>query len=234
MRFAQIDTLAVKQHSFLHAWPAGPKLAAGLVLLFGIVAAKDLMQVALFLGLLLGALVLARLPLWLLSWVLYPAFFSLPFALSQLPASPAQATVVVGKAAAAALLLIMLLASTPFPLLFGMIGRLLPRLVVDALFFSYRLFFISLRSLENLLLSLRQRGAFAEGNGAWSCWSTLQAIGYLTINTIAASQRLEQNYRLRGYETGIYVGAIDFRWRGVDSLLLALLVVAVGGVLWFG
>jgi len=234
MRLAQMDFLAVNQHSFLHAWPVAPKLIAGLILLIGIVAARSPLQVALLLGLLLVVLIGARLPLWLLTGALYPAFFSFPFALARLAFSPLQAMVVVGKAATAALLLIMLLATTPFPQLFAFIGRLLPRLVVDGLFFTYRLFFLSLLTLESLLSSLRHRGAFARGNRVWSGLATLQAVGYLVIDTIATSQRLEQNYRLRGYDTGIYTSTHDYVWRVNDGMLLALLLAVVGGVLWLG
>ncbi|NLW16549.1 MAG: hypothetical protein GX033_02690 [Firmicutes bacterium] len=234
MRLAQLDSLAVKRHSFLHSWPTGPKLVATMILLAGIVAASSLRQGALLLGFLLLILFSARLPLWLFSFILYPAFFSLPFALAQLPTSPGQAIMILCKAASAALLLIILVASTPFPQLFATMARVLPRLVIDVLFFSYRLFFISLRALENLLSSLRQRGTFDRRNWGWSSWVTLQALGHLMINMIATSQRLEQNYRLRGYQAGVYYGAMDYRWRVADGLLLALLLAGVGGVLWFG
>ncbi len=233
-RLARIDHLAVSQCSFLHALPAKPKLIATLILLAGIVATNNLRQGMMLSCLLLGLLFFSRLPLWLFGIAFYPAFFSLPFALVKLSVSPAAATAVICKAVSAALLLTLLLASTPFPQLFGAGAKLLPNLVTDALFFSYRLFFIILESLERLLLSLRQRGAFARSNFAWSNWVTLHALGYLMVNTLAVSQRLDQNYRLRGYQTSVYLGATSAAWRVADLALVAALLVVVGGVLRFG
>lgn len=233
-KLAQIDHLAVSQRSFLHAWPTKPKLIATLILLAGIVIANNLRQGILLFCLLLGILFLARLPLWLFGIVFYPAFFSLPFALAKLPVSPAAATAVICKAVSAALLLTLLLASTPFPQLFGAMAKVLPRLVTDSLFFSYRLFFIILGSLERLLLSLRQRGAFARSNFGWSNWVTLHALGYLMVNTLAVSQRLDQNYRLRGYQASVYLGTSSTNWRVIDLALMATLLAVVGGVLWLG
>lgn len=231
-KLAQIDYLAISQHSFLHSWPVVPKLVAALILIIGIVAASTLQQGALFFALLVGVLLVARLPLWLFYLVLYPTFFSLPFALVHLPEEPAVAIAVVCKAVSAALSLLIVVASTPFPTLFGAMDRVLPRLVTDALFFSYRLFFIILGSLERLWLSLRQRGAFAASNRVWSCKITLHAIGYLMVNTLAVSQRLDQNYRLRGYQAGVYLNPGNGYWRVADVALVVALFVGVGGVLW--
>lgn len=232
-RLAQLDYLAISQRSFLHDWPVMPKLVATFILIIGVVAASTLQQGALFFTLLVGVLFLARLPLWLFYLVMYPLIFSLPFALVHLPAAPAAALVVVCKAVSAALLLLIVVASTPFPTLFGAMDRMLPRLVTDTLFFSYRLFFIVLGSLERLWLSLRQKGAFAASNRIWSLRITLHAIGYLLVNTLTVSQRLDQNYRLRGYQAGTYLSAAGSGWRVADIALVAALFIAVGGVLWF-
>lgn len=234
LRLAQIDYLAVSQRSFLHDWPIMPKLSGGLILLVGVVAANNLRQGTILLSLLAGLILLARLPYWLFSLALYPAFFSLPFALAKWPVGLAAATIVICKAVSAALLLALLIASTPFPQLFGAMAKALPSLVTDALFFAYRLFFITVESVERLLRSLRQKGAFAGGNFGWSCRVTLHAFGYLMVNTLAVSQRLDQNYRLRGYQAGIYLNTANTDWRTIDVALVAALFALVGGVLWLG
>ncbi|NLY53134.1 MAG: hypothetical protein GX060_00640 [Firmicutes bacterium] len=232
-KLAGIDQLATSHPSFLQKWSSRGKVVGTAVLLLGIVAATNWRQIVVFLNLLVAIVLTAKLPVWLFSLALYPAIFSLPFALSKLSVSVAEAATVVGKATTAALLLALLVASTPYPQIFGALSRVLPPVLTDALFLAYRLFFLVVGSLERLLLSLRQRGAFGKGNFCWSFRVTLHAIGYLIANTLRLSQRLEQNYRLRGYGVRIYWGAEPYVWRMLDLAMLLVLICLVGGVLCF-
>lgn len=234
LKLAQVDYIAVSQRSFLHMWPTMPKLSGSMIFLVGIIAASNLRQGAVLLCLLIGLLLSARLPVWLFRLALYPAFFSIPFALAQLSTSCAAAIAVLCKAVSAALLLALLVATTPYPQLFGVMARALPPLITDALFFAYRLFFITLGSIQRLLLSLRQRGAFGRRNFVWSCRAALHALGYLMVNTLSISQRLDQNYRLRGYGAKGCLTTEKVAWRAIDGVVLVTLAVLVGGVLWLG
>lgn len=233
-KLAQIDYLAVSQDSRLHAWSVLPKTIAFAAVLFGIVFSQRPRQVFLLLSILLLTLASSKLPLWLCRWALYPAFFSLPFALAKFSASPLITLLMVTKAMLAALLLLTLAASTPFPQLLSVLALFLPPLLVDTVWFTYRLFFILLGKALQMLSALRRRGAFARGNFCWSCRMVFNAWGWLLLLMLQVSQQLMQSYRLRGYDHSL-PAQVECPPAGRRDWLGAMLSIAlVGGVLLLG
>ncbi len=201
MKLAYIDLLATSGQGRLHSISTTIKISAGVVLLVGIIISQSLLSIGIFGLFLLLLLFWASLPFArLLSMATYPTFFSLPFALAQLQTSPALAVVVPLRAASSALVLLILISTTPYPLLLAVISRVLPAFLVDAIFLTYRMFFLLVGTLDRLLLSMRLRGALSWRNCWFSIRATVSVLGLMFVQTISMGERLHQAYTLRGYK----------------------------------
>lgn len=235
MKLAYIDQIAVNGDGLLHQLQAPTKALGSVILLTGVIAAREFWRLALLLSLLLGLLFASRLPRRLLLFTIYPAVFSLPFALAQLQVSPLAAPLLVLRSSAAALTLLLVIASTPYPALLNTLTRYLPSILSDAIFLTYRVFFIMLESAEQLLIQMRLRGAFTWRSAGWSCVAACRAIGLLAVQTIATSERLYQNYRLRGYDGQMaLVGSSASEIPLTEWGWLLLLAGGMIGVVWLG
>jgi len=80
----------------------------------------------------------------------------------------------------AALAMVLLIGTTSYPQLFAVLGRVLPRVVADALLMTYRTFFMLLEAMDHLITALRLRGGLLRGKadaddpqpvgGVWGCY----------------------------------------------------------------
>lgn len=235
MKLAQMDQLAVTGTGSLHRLSVTTKLCGSLLILVGLVLAWSPVQLVILLGLLVLLLWISGLPARLLLPLTgYPAFFSLPFALAQMGQAGWSAVLIPGKAVAAAMLLLLVLASTPYPRLLAATSRVLPPLISDAILLTYRLFFVMLGSLEQLLTSMRLRGAFSWRNLPWSMGVTLRALGLMFMQTIAAGERLYQALEMRGYQGKLLPDEQQQPINLTEGALLCLLALTIGGVLTVG
>lgn len=236
MKLAQMDQLAVSGCGSLHRLAVATKLLGSLMILGGIILAWSPLQLAALLVLLTILLLLSGLPSRvLLPLACYPAVFSLPFAFSRLAQSWSQAILIPGKAVAAALVLLLVVASTPYPKLISVVSRVLPPLISDVILLTYRLFFVMLGSVEQLLTSMRLRGAFTWRNLPWSIGASLRALGLIFLQTIAAGERLYQALELRGYQGKLIQD--DEAELGVnlqEGVVLCVLALAILGVMTVG
>lgn len=236
MKLAQMDQLAISGSGSLHRLPVATKLLGSLMILGGIILAWGPLQLGALLALLTILLLSSGLPgRVLLPLACYPAVFSLPFALVRVGQSWSQAVLIPGKAVAAALVLLLVIASTPYPRLLGAVSRVLPPLISDVILLTYRLFFIMLGSVEQLLTSMRLRGAFTWHNLPWSIGASFRALGLMFLETIAAGERMYQTLELRGYQGKLIQG--DDEQLGVnlpEGAGLCLLALAILGVLTVG
>jgi cobalt/nickel transport system permease protein len=142
----------------------------------------------------------------------------------------ALAGLVMIRAYASALAVVAVLATTPFWELFGILGRLLPDLVADAVLMAYRAFFILLGRLNNLLVTLRLRrigGQFSLG----SLMGYGAVLGSLTLSAFDLTERQYRVMRLRGY-SGPLAGAAPLALGPPDVPLLLAVGLLVGLTVW--
>lgn len=232
MDLRYLDYLSVNPTTPLHRSSVlGKALALGVFL--GTLLALDHPGPALFL--LAGevaVLAAARQPLRpLLAFASYPLFFAGLFALVRLPVHPEQALLVVVRAFASALAVVTLLATTPVWEVFGLLGRVLPGLVADALLMSYRAFFILAGKLSHLLIALRLRRIGNRVN--WRGLSGYAAVlGALTLAAFDLTERQYRIMRLRGYSGPLAVSA-PLRLVRQDVALLAVTGTLAAAAYWF-
>ena len=200
MDIAALDRWAVQGQSRLHrASPLG-KIAATLLFVACVAVARDVLTLLTLYGVLATLVVVARLPLRrTLAIGAYPALFAALFALSQWNGQWATPVVIVLKAMGAALAMVLLVSTTPYPQLFAIIGRVLPRMVADALLMTYRSFFLLLESMDHLIIALRLRGGLLRGQPVRTIRNLSVALGVLLVRSLELGERLYDVLMLRGY-----------------------------------
>ena len=200
MDIAALDRWAVQGKSRIHrASPLG-KLAATLLFVACVAVARDVLTLVTLYLALAALVVVARLPLRrVLLIAAYPAIFALLFAFSQWNGQWAAPVVIVLKAMDAGLAMVLLISSTPYPQLFAVIGRALPRVVGDALLMTYRTFFMLLESMDHLITALRLRGGLLRGRPMRTIRNLSVALGVLLVRSLDLGQRLYETLTLRGY-----------------------------------
>jgi cobalt/nickel transport system ATP-binding protein len=197
---AALDRWAVRGTSRFHrASPIG-KIVATLLFVACVAVARDVFTLATLYVALAALVVLARLPLRrVLAIAAYPALFAALFALSQWNGQWATPIVIVLKAMGAALAMVLLISTTSYPQLFAVLGRVLPRVVADALLMTYRTFFMLLEAMDHLITALRLRGGLLRGRPVRTIRNLSVALGVLLIRSFDLGQRLYEALTLRGY-----------------------------------
>jgi energy-coupling factor transporter transmembrane protein EcfT len=162
----------------------------------------------------------------------YPALFSAVFVLSRWDGTWTTPAIYLLRALTAGLAAVWLVGTTPYPDLFAPLSRVLPRLVGDALFLSYRAFFTLAGKFVSLAVALRLRGGFGKA-GPWHALNNLgQGLGTLVLFSAERSQRLYAVMALRGH-SGRVCGCRHWRQgSGLEWLPLGLALVVVGAALW--
>lgn len=223
MDIAAIDHWANNGTSPLHRASALSKgLAVALVIAAVVVAWSPFLLLAIFFVLLAGVFV-TRLPARsLVGLAAYPTIFAALFALSRWDGTWTTPALVLLKSLTAAQAMVLLIATTPYPDVFAPLGRLLPRLVADGLFITYRSLFLLLEELGHVLTALRLRGGLRRDRPVSSGANVARSLGMLLIRAIDLSERLYDVLRLRGYSGRIVPTG---RWHAIsrsDALPLAV------------
>jgi len=220
---AAIDHWANNRTSPLHRASAlGKGLAVALVIAAVVVAWSPFLLLAIFFVLLAGVFVSGLPVRSLVGLAAYPTIFAALFALSRWDGTWATPALVLLKSLTAAQAMVLLIATTPYPDVFAPLGRLLPRLVADGLFITYRSLFLLLEELGHVLTALRLRGALRRDRPIASGANVARSLGMLLIRAIDLSERLYDVLRLRGYRGRIVPTG---RWHAVsrsDALPLAV------------
>ena len=200
MDIAALDRWAVQGRSRIHAASPLGKLTATALFIACVAMARDVLTLVTLYVSLAALIVVARLPLRrTLAIAAYPALFALLFAFSQWNGQWAAPVVIVLKAMDAGLAMVLLIGSTPYPQLFAIIGRALPRVVGDALLMTYRSFFLLLEAMDHLITALRLRGGLLRGRPMRTIRNLSVALGVLLVRSFDLGQRLYEALVLRGY-----------------------------------
>jgi cobalt/nickel transport system permease protein len=203
IQLSYLDYIAVERKSFLHRLSPKLKIIGMGFVLLGLIAMRNLTGLLFLYGILLALFLLSRIPLKLFSLTLYPLIFAVLFIFI----SGFQIyfiLLVFLKVLCGSTGVVLLLATTPYPSIFSVLGRVLPSLFVTALFLTYRSIFILLNILEETQQALYLRGGFQWRHPWRSLINISNAFGHLIIKGIDASEKMYESMVLRGFKNKIY------------------------------
>ncbi len=213
MELAQVDQWATGVTSMWHRASALGKLAGTALLIASVVTANDWRVLLLIYMALLAAIATARLPVLKIALVgAYPAIFTLLFAVSQTSGWPV-VLLILARSLTAALAMLLLITTTPYVDIFAALGHVLPSLLADGLFVTYRSFFILLDTFGRLITGLSLRGAYSR----WKLKGISQmaeVIGMTFLRALDLAEHSQAVLHLRGYAGRI---PSSNRWRRVNS-----------------
>jgi cobalt/nickel transport system permease protein len=203
IQLSYLDYIAVERKSVLHRLsPTLKIIGMGLVLL-GLVMLRNLPGLLLLYGILLALFFLSRIPVKIFPLTLYPLIFAFLFIFI----SGFQIHFIIMvflKVLCGSTGVVLLLATTPYPSIFSVLGRVLPSTFVTALFLTYRSIFILLNIFEETQQALYLRGGF-QWRHPWRSLSNISnAFGHLIIKGIDASEKMYESMMLRGFKNKIY------------------------------
>ena len=227
MDLAFIDLTATRGHSLLHRSSPIAKCIFTCTIIISVIFARHLHQFAIIDTILICSYLMANLSLLEVGhYALYPAFFSLIFALLRFTVSFEAGFLVILKAVTAALALLLLIFTTPYPEVFALLRRFLPGVLVDGMFFTYRIFFILIKEVQNLLTHIKLRGGYHPVRIVFNLKNLAGALGVLFIHSFDLSERMNQTLSIRGY-TGLLHTEQTLRFRREDMFLLIAGALAI-------
>lgn len=234
--FAQIDYLACAGRTSWHRASALSKLVLAMSLVGVAVFSPSWLVLALALGTALALCATARMPLTLVAAAAStPVLFAFIFVVAHFRGDVREVLVLGLRPIIAGLSALWLVGTTPYPDLFAPLSRLMPRVLGDSLFLTYRAVFALLARVERLWKALFLRGAMA-GPVHRRAHRLGEAIGTVVLSGFDRSQRLYQVMLLRGH-SGRICGCRhwlelgwDDAWVGVWLLWLVAVVVAFNRV----
>ena len=203
IQLSYLDYSALEGKSLLHRLSPILKIIGMLFVLFIIVTVKNLPGLFLLYVVLLLLFFLARVPKKIFSLTLYPLIFAVLFIFL----SGFQIffiLLIFLKVLCGSTGVVLLLASTPYPSVFSVLGRVLPSSFVMALFLTYRSIFILLTVLEETEHALYLRGGVQWKHPWRSLINISNAFGHLIIKGIDASEKMYESMVLRGFEGKIH------------------------------
>jgi cobalt/nickel transport system permease protein len=197
---ARIDYWATSGGSVLHRASVPSKVLATAAVIATVVITTYLPLLAALYLMVLITVRAAGLPVVkVMAISVLPGLFALLFALSKLGGGLLVPVIILLKAFTAASAMILLLSTTPFNDIIGFVSRVMPRVLRDGLFMTYRSFFILFKLMDNFITALRLRGGFQPKRFWKNSGNIGSGLGILFIHAYDKSQRLYDVMSLRGY-----------------------------------
>ena len=203
IQLSYLDYSAVEGKSFLHRLSPALKIIGMLLVLSVIVTVRNLPGLFLLYVILLALFFMARVPMKIFSLTLYPLIFAVLFIFL----SGFQIffiLLIFLKVLCGSTGVVLLLASTSYPSIFSVLGKVLPSSFVMALFLTYRSIFILLTVLEETEHALYLRGGVQWKHPWRSLINISNAFGHLMIKGIDASEKMYESMVLRGFEGKVH------------------------------
>ena len=203
IQLSYLDYLAVEGRSFLHRLSPGAKMAGMAVVLSGIILLQNIPGLLMLYGVLFALFFISRTPFKIFPLTLYPLIFAILFIFI----SGFQIhfiLLIFLKVLSGSTGVVLLLATTPYPSIFRLLGRVLPSFFVTALFLTYRSVFILLKVLEETQHALYLRGGFQWSHPWRSLVNISNGFGHLIIKGIDASEKMYESMALRGFKNRIH------------------------------
>jgi len=203
IQLSYLDYIAVERKSFLHRLSPKLKIIGMILVLFVIVTVRSLPGLFLLYVILLTLFFIARIPAKIFPLTLYPLIFAFLFIfLSGFRIF--FILLIFLKVLCGSTGVVLLLASTPYPSVFSVLGRVLPSSFVMALFLTYRSVFILLTCLEETQHALYLRGGVQWKHPWRSLINISNGFGHLIIQGIDASEKMYESMALRGFKGKIH------------------------------
>jgi cobalt/nickel transport system permease protein len=203
IQLSYLDYSAVDGKSFLHRLSPALKIVGMLLVLFVIVTVRNLPGLFLLYVILLTLFFIAKVPVRIFSLTLYPLIFAFLF-IFLTGFQIFFILLIFLKVLCGSTGVVLLLASTAYPSIFSVLGRVLPSPFVMALFLTYRSIFILLTVLEETQHALYLRGGVQWKHPWRSLINISNAFGHLIIKGIDASEKMYESMVLRGFEGKIH------------------------------
>jgi len=200
MDVAIIDYYANHGKSFLHKAKAFWKIVFTALVISSIILSNEFyMLLGIYISLVTVA-VWTRLPVSrIITIAAYPAIFALIFAIAIWNGSWLRAGVIILKALAAALTMVLLIVTTPYPDVFNVIRPIMPRIIAEGLFVTYRSVFILLELTDELIKSLKVRGGITRRKYLRNIRNFSSGIGLLLVKGFDFSEKFYGMMNVRGY-----------------------------------
>ncbi len=203
IQLSYLDYSAVEGKSRIHRLPAAVKVTGMLFVLLGVLTLRSLPLLFLLYLFLVALFFISRVPSKIFSLTLYPLIFAFLFIFL----SGFQIhfiLMIFFRVLCGSTGVVLLLATTPYPSIFRLLGKVLPSLFVTALFLTYRSVFILLAVLEETEHAIYLRGGVQWRHPWRSLTNISNAFGHLVIKGIEASERMYESMTLRGFRNKIH------------------------------
>jgi len=198
---ALLDNISNNGTSLVHGMNSIVKILAIGLLFIAILLANQWIEIVLLFAILLSFFLIGEVPLGTIGHLaLYPAFFSLLFAIIKIFNSWWEGILIVARSVLAALSMLLLISTTPYNEIMAIFSRFMPPLLVDIFIFTYRAFFILVDQIGNMLRSVKLRGGYHRKNLVLNIKNMAATLGELIIHSIEMSERMYMIYTLRGYD----------------------------------
>lgn len=206
MKIADIDYYGLYGNSWLNRLPALSKVLTSLFVVFLVVTIKQYQFFLVLYLLLICIIIFSKLPTKeMIKTSLYPLLFLIFFLVSFNNLTLDFFLLLLFRVLCASTMFVILIFSTPFVEIFITLNKFLPGFLVNIIFLTYRSFFILLKTLENIQLSMFIRGKPNLKRPVYSLKLISNALGHLVIQAIESSESSYEALNLRGYTGSLHL-----------------------------
>lgn len=222
MHLTFLDYHASSGNTPIHRASPLSKIAVVAIVVAAVILSRH-PQSYLVLAVVLAALtLLARIPLREVAAILaYPAALAALLGFAGFRPESLPAWLVIARAVSVALAVIILFGTTAYGRVFAFFRFFFPAIVVDALFLTYRTFFILLGQWGSFLTGIRLKGGLSPSTLKHDLRNVSAAFGLTCIRALEMSERMYQIMNLRGYQRQIQADTPWYRVTGFDLIPLA-------------
>lgn len=230
MDVSLIDYYANHGESFLHKASAAAKLFFSAFVIASVVITGEFYLLLAIYTALIAIAVWARLPvLKIVTIAAYPAIFALLFVLLTWNGSYLNGGVIMLKALTAALTMVILIVTTPYPEIFKTLKPVLPGIIHDGLYLTYRSLFILLEMTDELVKGLKVRGGLTRRKYIGNIKNFSSGIGLVLIKGFDITEKYYGVMRVRGYTGKIADGGNNTVFAGSNTIpiIAGLIILSV-------
>lgn len=230
MDVALIDYYANHGKSFLHSAGAPSKLLfTALVITSVVITGEFYLLLAIYLSLVAMAVWTRLCPAKIITIAAYPAIFALLFVILTWDGSLLRAGVIMLKALTAALTMVLLIVTTPYPDVFKTLRPVLPGIIHDGLYLTYRSLFVLLEMTDGLVKGLKVRGGLTKRKYLRNITNFSYGIGLVLIKGFDITEKYYGVMKVRGY-TG-EIASDKASWKlGTDDIAAVVFGILIFSV----
>lgn len=219
MDIGYIDYLSNREDISLNRCSALSKIIMAILVIASVLMINDLTAAGIIAVIIFAETRFTGMPLTKMAYFLiYPLVFSLPFAILRAYYDAVEGILIIFKSVGVASVLLIIISSTSYIQLFSFFRLFLPGIIVDSMFFTYRIIFILIDKIANIISMLKLRGGWRPSNLLFNIRNLAGALGILFINTFDMADRMYDIYSLRGYEGNLHFQGLWYKLRKIDVI----------------